>query len=172
MTLGHVRGYDRLVIGHRKISTLTTGRAHFQHSPFFGRFSSHRSQYLRIRVLQPQIQHRLLGMGIGVPSQIMEAVTFEVLQRGMDPLNVLAWTYLAERCTFPSSACLTTSQPKPPDGINRRELGLPERGFIFLVMADFKSPAERKNFLFRSDRGIFQGLWAEKETGSSSVSRR
>ena len=35
--------------------------------------------------------------------------------------------------------------PKPPDGINRRELGLPERGFIFLVMADFKSLAERKN---------------------------
>jgi glycosyltransferase involved in cell wall biosynthesis len=35
--------------------------------------------------------------------------------------------------------------PKPPDGINRRELGLPEDGFIFLVMADFASIAERKN---------------------------
>ena len=35
--------------------------------------------------------------------------------------------------------------PQPPAGINRRELGLPDAGFIFLVMADFASIAERKN---------------------------
>ncbi|MGB6065359.1 MAG: glycosyltransferase family 4 protein, partial [Desulfomonilaceae bacterium] len=35
--------------------------------------------------------------------------------------------------------------PKPPTGIDRLEFGLPDEGFIFLVMADFRSIAERKN---------------------------
>ncbi|MDQ7783784.1 MAG: glycosyltransferase family 4 protein [Desulfomonilaceae bacterium] len=35
--------------------------------------------------------------------------------------------------------------PKPPAWIDRRELGLPESGFIFLVMTDFASMSERKN---------------------------
>lgn len=77
-----------------------------------------------------------------LPDQWLEA--FQYLDEIWAP-STYCLDVFARKSPIPVVRIPVCVEPVPPDNLSREALGVPEKGFLFLSVADFFSSAERKN---------------------------